>query len=368
MSDIGREIPWFAPEMTGRELDLLKQVLDSGFVNDGPVTRRFESEIARIAGTRFAVAVTSGTTAISCALMAAGVGPGDEVMVPALTFVATANAVRLIGATPILVDIEPWRFGIDPEAAAVALTSRTRAILTVDVNGRGAAYELIEPICDQHGLALVTDSAEGLGSRYRGRALGSYGRAGCFSFSPNKFVTTGQGGVVTTDDELIYQRLLEIKDQGRPVRGTGGDDMHPSMGFNFKFTDLQAATGLAQLDAIDARIDTARKRDALYQEYLGNLPGVRLGAMLEEGEVRLWADALFEQRAAVEVALASVRIGFRNFWHPVNVQRPYADQRGPFPIAEHVSRHGLWLPSHFGITEADIEKVSRVIREAVGAT
>ena len=366
MTETKSAIPWFAPEMTGEELSLLNQVLDSGFVNDGPVTRRFEAEIARIAGTRFAVAVTSGTIAIFSALMAVGVGPGDEVLVPALTFVATANAVRLTGATPVLVDIEPERFAIDPDAAAAALTPRTRAMVTVDVNGRGAAYDRIEPLCDRHGLLLVTDSAEGLGSSYRGRPLGSFGRAGCFSFSPNKFVTTGQGGVVTTNDEAIYHRLLEIKDQGRPVRGTGGDDMHPSMGFNFKFTDLQAAMGLAQLGSLDARIEAARRRDALYLEYLGNMSGARLGAIQEDGEARLWADALIERRAPVEAALVAAGIGFRNFWHPISAQRPYADQVGPFPVAEQVSRHGMWLPSHFAITETDIERVSRVIRGAVG--
>jgi perosamine synthetase len=353
--------------MTGDELDLLKHVLYSGFVNDGPVTQRFEAEIARIAGTRFAVAVTSGTTAISCALMAAGVGPGDEVLVPALTFVATANAVRLAGAVPILVDIEPERFAIDPAAIEAAVTPRTRAVVTVDVNGRGAAYETIEPFCSRRGLLLVTDSAEGLGSSYRGRPLGSFGVAGCFSFSPNKFVTTGQGGVVTTNDERVCQRLLEIKDQGRPLRGTGGDDMHPGMGFNFKFTDLQAAIGLAQLRALGDRIEAARRRDALYQEYLGNLPGMRVGQMQEEGEVRLWADALFDRRAVAESALAGADIGFRKFWHPINMQQSYRDQAGPFPMAEQVSRRGLWLPSHFAVTESEIERTCRVLRNAMAS-
>lgn len=358
-------IPWFAPEMTGDELHALKQVLDSGFVNDGPVTKRFETEIARIAGTRFAVVVTSGTIAIFCALMAVGVGPGDEVMVPDLTFIATANAVRLTGATPVLVDVEPERFAIDPEAVARAITPRMRAIVTVDVNGRGAAYDMLEPFCARYGLLLITDSAEGLGSRYRGRPLGSFGIAGCFSFSPNKFVTTGQGGAITTNDEAIYQRVLEIKDQGRPVRGSGGDDLHPGIGFNFKFTDLQAAVGLAQLGALDKRIDAARRRDALYQEFLGNVPGLRLGAMQEVDEARLWADVLIDRRAKVEAALTAAGIGFRNFWHPIHAQPPYADQRGPFQSAENLSRRGLWLPSSFAVTETEIERTAHIIRDAV---
>ena len=358
------EIPWFAPEMTGAELDLLKAVLDSGFVNDGPVTRRFEAEIARIAGRRHAVAVTSGTIAIACALMALGVGAGDEVLVPDFTFIATANAVTLTGATPVLVDIEPERFAIDPESAAQAITPRTRAIVTVDVNGRGAAYDVLMPLCAEHGLLLVTDSAEGLGSRFAGRPLGSFGDAGCFSFSASKFVTTGQGGVVVTDDEATYRRLLEIKDQGRPVRGTGGDDAHPTLGFNFKYTDLQAAVGLAQLGAMEARVAGARARDARYQELLGNVSGLRLGPNSDD-EARLWADILVEDRAPVEAALEEAGIGFRNFWHPLHTQAPYRDPTGPFPAADAVSRQGMWLPSHFDIAPAHIERTCEVIRNAV---
>ncbi|MFN3399044.1 MAG: DegT/DnrJ/EryC1/StrS family aminotransferase [Ferrovibrio sp.] len=365
MTGTGVDIPWFNPEMTGGEQELLRQVLDSNFINDGPVTRRFEQKIARIAGTKYAVAVTSGTIAITCALLALGIGAGDEVLVPDFTFIATANAVRLTGATPILVDVETRRFCIDIEAAAAARTERSRAIVSVDVNGRGAAYDLLEPFCANHGLALVTDSSEALGSWYRGRPLGSYGQAGCFSFSASKFVTTGQGGVVTTSDEALYRRLIEIKDQGRPVRGSGGDDLHPTLGFNFKFTDLQAAVGIAQLEALDQRIAASRRRDAVYLELLGNVPGIQLGDMQEEGEARLWGDALIEQRGKVEAALKAEGIGYRNFWFPIHSQAAYSDQAGKFAGTTHVSRNGLWLPSHFSITEADIERTCDVIRRAL---
>lgn len=366
MTVIQHQIPWFAPEMTGEELGRIKAVLDTGFINDGPVTRKFEEEIARIAGTRHAVAVTSGTIAISCALMAAGIRPDDDVLVPNFTFIATANAVRLMGARPVLVDIEPARFAIDPAAVEAAITPRTTAIVTVDVNGRGAAYDLLESFCSRRGLKLITDSSEGFGSSYRGRRIGSYGAAGCFSFSASKFVTTGQGGAVVTDDNAIYQRLLEIKDQGRPVRGTGGDDPHPSLGYNFKFTDIQAAIGLAQIEVLEQRVKAAMARDALYQEYLGNVPGIRLGDMLEPGEARLWADAVFERRDKVEAALKAANIGFRNFWHPINEQPPYYSEReGPFPNTKCISRNGMWLPSHFSITREDIRRTCDVIRRAL---
>ena len=180
MPRVPETLPWFAPAMTGGELARLAGVLDRNFLNDGPVTREFEDAIAKRAGTRHAVAVTSGTAAISLALMAHGIGPDDEVIVPDLTFIATANAVRLAGGTPVLADVEPVRFTLAIEAVARGLTPRTRAVVTVDVNGRGADYRELEPFCRERGLVLVCDAAEALGSTYDGRPLGGFGNAGCF--------------------------------------------------------------------------------------------------------------------------------------------------------------------------------------------
>ena len=188
--------------------------------------------------------------------MALGIEPGDEVIVPDLTFIATANAARLAGAAVVLVDVDPHRLTLSPQAVEAAITPRTRAVVPVDVNGRGADYVALERICRDRGLVMVCDAAEALGSRYDGKPLGSYGDAACFSFSPNKTLTTGQGGMIVTKSASMADRLYELKDQGRRVRGSGGDDLHPVMGFNFKFTDLQAAVGLAQLEAFDARTRT----------------------------------------------------------------------------------------------------------------
>ncbi len=244
-------IAWFGPHLTGRELDRLRDVLDRQYVNDGPLAREFERRLAAFVGTRHAVAVTSGTAAIALSLMAAGIGPGDEVLVPDLTFIATANAVRMAGADVKLVDVEPVRFGVDPDAVEAAIGPRTRALVTVDVNGRGADYTRLEPICRKAGLVLICDAAEALGSRFAGKMLGSFGLAGCFSFSANKTITAGQGGMIVTDNDALHDRLRELKDQGRRKGGTGGDDDHPVLGFNFKFTDLQAAVALPQFDEIE---------------------------------------------------------------------------------------------------------------------
>jgi perosamine synthetase len=360
-------IAWFRPEMTGGEIARLAGVLDRNFLNDGPLTRELEERVAARVGTRHAVAVTSGTAAISLALMAKGIGPGDEVIVPDLTFIATANAVRMAGATATLADVEPVRFTLSIDAVEQALTERTRAIVTVDVNGRGADYRTLEPFCRKRGLVLVCDSAEALGSNYAGRPLGGFGDAGCFSFSANKTVTSGQGGMVVTNDTAVYHRLLELKDQGRPKRGSGGDDLHPTMGFNFKFTDLQAAVALAQLDACDDRLARARRRDAWYCAALDGLPGVDVPDYESEpGEVRQWTDVLLDDRERVRGALERRGIGVRGFWFPIHSQAPYLAGDDRFANACSISRRGLWLPSNFGITEDDVGQVAAAIREAVG--
>jgi perosamine synthetase len=367
MSRIPETLPWFVPAMTGGELARLSGVLDRNFLNDGPLTREFEEAIAERAGTRHAVAVTSGTAAIALALMANDIGPGDEVVVPDLTFIATANAVRLAGGTAVLADVEPVRFTLSIEAVERALTPRTRAVVTVDVNGRGADYRELEPFCRKRGLVLVCDAAEALGSAYDGRPLGGFGDAGCFSFSANKTVTTGQGGMVVTNDTAIYHRLLELKDQGRPKRGTGGDDLHPATGFNFKFTDLQAAVGLAQLDAFDQRLKQARQRDAWYCEALDGLPGIVVPDFTSEpGEVRQWTDVLLDDRGAVRGALEEQGIGVRAFWFPIHSQTPYLSPDDGFANACSISARGLWLPSNFSITEDDVARVAAAIRSVVG--
>jgi perosamine synthetase len=366
-SEAGR-IEWFGPHFSNREIDRLQDCLASGYINDGPLTREFERRVAALVGTDYAVAVTSGTAAIALALMAAGIGPGMEVLVPDLTFVATANAVRLAGADPKLVEVEPFRFGIDPDQAAEAIGPRTRAIVTVDVNGRGADYKRLEPLCRERGLALICDAAEALGSCYGGRKLGSFGLAACFSFSANKTVTAGQGGMVVTNDRSLHDRLRELKDQGRRHGGSGGDDHHPVLGFNFKFTDLQAAVALTQLDVIEERLNAAIRRDQMYAERLANRPGLTLPPFDEPGEVRQWTDVLLNDRARVVAALDAAGIGCRAFWHPIHRQKPYyVSDEAAFAHAIHISRCGLWLPSRFDMNQASIERVCTVVIEALWA-
>ena len=359
-------IEWFTPEVGDREKELVLEVLESNYLNDGSISRQFERKVAEFIGAKHCVAVTSGTTAISLALMGLGIGPGDEVIVPDLTFIATANAVRMTGADVKLIDCEPHRLTIDIDKVSAAIGNRTRAIVPVDVNGRGAEYDALERLAAEKGLQLVCDSAEGLGSQWNNRFLGTFGNAGCFSFSANKTVTTGQGGMIATDNTDLYNRLLELKDQGRRAQGTGGNDLHPVMGYNFKFTNLQAAVGLAQLEKLPERLQKARHRDAWYRSALNEVDGIVMPPVNHKmGEVLQWSDVLVTDRHNLESALTKSGIGCRPFWYPLHTQQPYSANDADFPNALAICNQGLWLPSCFNLTKEQAEFTVDVIRKTI---
>jgi perosamine synthetase len=364
MTTATKPIPWWRPETGDEEREMVCRVLASNYLNDGDVTAEFERRMAAALGARHAVAVTSGTAALFLSLAATGVGHGDEVIVPDVTFIATANAVTLAGATPVLVDIDPATLTIDPGAVARAVTPRTKAVIPVHVSGRAAAIERILDVAASGGIAIVEDAAEALGSRRRGRRLGTFGRAGCFSFSPNKTITTGQGGLIVTDDEALAVRLRELKDQGRAVRGTGGNDVHASIGFNFKLTNLQAAVGIAQLARLDARVE---RLAAIYREYRRGLEGLDQVRLLpfdvDHGESPQWVDALVENRDGLVAHLRRFDIDCRPFWFPIHTQAPYRRADAGFPNTVRVSPRALWLPSTPSSSDDDVGTVCRRIRE-----
>jgi len=362
-----RTIPWWMPKVGPAEYALVRQVLDSDYLNDGDITSRFEQDIAALLGARHAVAVTSGTTALALALAALGIGQGDEVIVPDLTFIATANAVTLVGARPVLVDIDRQTLAMSPEACAAAVTPRTRAVMPVHISGRAADLDQIGAIARASGLAVVEDAAEALASAAAGRSLGTIGIAGCFSFSPNKTITTGQGGMIVTSDDQMHQRLRELKDQGRPVRGTGGDDVHQTVGYNFKLTNLQAAVGLGQLGYLKDRIARQRRIYDAYARGLAEVPGVRLpGFDLSGGAVPQWTDALVERRDDLDRFLQARRMYCRRFWFPLHTQAPYRQSDDRFPNSTWAGTRALWLPSAYTLTDADVEAVVTAIHEFAG--
>lgn len=358
-----RQIVWWEPRMGEAEKKKIAEVIDRGFPNDGEYTREFEKKVAALCGMPYAVAVTSGTAALFLALAACGIGPGDEVIVPDITFIATANAVRLAGANPVLADVDENTLLLDPESVRSRITAKTRAVIPVHVSGRAASLEYLLSIARRHHLRVIEDAAEAFGSFHSGKALGSIGDLGCFSFTANKIITTGQGGMVLVQDPALHDRLRELKDQGRRLRGTGGADEHHALGYNFKFTDLQAAMGLAQLEDLPARQAGLKRIYEGYRTRLDGVKGIRLpGFDLPGGEVPLWIDAVSERRDSLCGFLAEQGIPCRLFWKPLHTQPPYRQDDRGFPVSARLGREAFWLPSAFSLTDADIEFISTQIR------
>ena len=343
------------------EKRLVNKVIDENFLNEGDYVKKFEKKIASYLGVKYCVCVTSGTAAISLALMTLDLLPDDEVIIPNFTFIATANAVKLAGAKPIFVDINFDRFDISIEQIKRKITKKTKVIIPVDVNGRSADYKNLEFLKRKFGLRIISDSSEGFGSSFEGKKIGTFGEMSCFSFSAAKTISTGQGGAIVTNSKKFYNRLLELKDQGRRQRGTGGNDLHPVLGFNFKYTNLQAAVGLAQLKKLSSRLKKFKRRDFLYKKYLSNNQKIILPKTYD-GEVLQWFDILIPNKQKVVKYLKEKNIDVRSFWFPINKQKTYKSKE-KFSISDKVSAYGLWLPSCFDITEDEIKQVCNSINE-----
>jgi len=235
------------------------------------------------------------------------------------------------------------------------------------VSGRAADISAISDIAKRHGLLVIEDAAEAFLSKHRGRCLGTFGSAGCFSLSPNKTITTGQGGLIATDDDRLHARLRELKDQGRPTRGTGGDDTHISVGYNFKFTNVQAAIGLAQLRDLPRRVDRMRR---IYKGYRDRLLGVEGISVIpfdvEQGELPQWTDVLVDKRDALYDHLASHGMRGRRYWHPLHTQAPYRSASQQFPNSVKQIPHAMWLPSAFVLSDEDVAAVCAEIQSFLG--
>jgi perosamine synthetase len=376
------------PYLGGREWDYVKECLDSGWVSSaGPFVTRFEAAVADVMGGRHAVATSSGTAALHVALLVAGVRPDDEVVVPALTFIAPANAVRYCGAWPVFVDIEPHYWQLDAERLSDFLAHgcewrdgalrnrrtgrRVSAVVPVDLLGHPADMDAIAEIATRFDLAIVEDATESLGARYCGRPLGDRAHLVCLSFNGNKTITSGGGGMLVTNDASRADRARYLTTQ---AKNDAIEYVHDEVGFNYRLTNLQAALGLAQLERLPSHVEAKRRLAAAYADGLGDLAG--LECMREAS----WASSTFwlytvlidpdiaagDSRAALR-ALAAVGIQTRPVWQPLHRSRAHA---GAPTIggehAEHVYARALSLPSSVGLSAADqgrvIDALRRVLR------
>ena len=344
------------PDVGPEEIAAAAEVLESGQLTMGPKVREFEAALAAACAVEHAVAVSSGTAALHLALLAVGIGPGDEVVVPAYTFPATANVVALVGAQPVLVDVDPVTMNLDPEQAAAAVTPRTRAVLAVHLFGRSLDWEALQAALPGRVL-LLEDAAGALGARRRGRPCGSLGRLGCLSFHPRKVVTTGEGGAVVTGDAELADAVRRLRHHG--WRPPDNRDL-PAAGFNYRLSDLQCAIGLTQVERLGELLARRREVAAAYAE---RLEGVVVLPSAEPGDEHGW-QAYVVQLHRRDDALAALRdagIEAQIGTYAVHRLAAYVDQ-GSFPGADASFERALALPFHSRLSADDLDRVAAALR------
>ena len=363
---LNHPIPLARPHITQAEIDAVVAVLRTSNLSLGPKVPEFEDAFARYCGTKHAVACINGTAGLHLLVRAMGIGPGDDVITTPFSFVASANCILMEGATPVFADINPRTWSLDPPRVAEAVTKKTKAIIPVDVFGQPADMDAIERIAARHDLRVIEDSCEALGSRYTGRPAGSLGDAGVFGFYPNKQITTGEGGMIVTDDESIAYLCRSMRNQGRDTEG--GWLAHPRMGYNYRLSDINAAIGLVQLGRIDEIIAERTRVYALYRERLSDDRRLTLQGVASDVEiswfvfvVRLSNDHTQTDRDRILRTLNERGIGCRNYFAPIHLQPFYAERfgfkPGDFPICEALAARTIALPFHHELTEGDVDRV-----------
>jgi perosamine synthetase len=340
------------PDLGGEELAAVAEVFESGRLTMGPKVEEFEDGLARACEVEHAAVVSSGTAALHLAVLALGIGPGDEVIVPAYTFPATANVVALAGARPVLADVDPETMNVRPEAVAGAVTERTRAVLVVHLFGRPARWDQIAAGVPD-GVELLEDAAGALGARRARRACGGLGRLGCLSFHPRKIVTTGEGGAVTTNDGQLAEAVRSMRNHG-----WRGADM-PSPGLNNRLPDILCAVGITQLRRLESLLEARERLAAAYAE---RLEGHVQVPSADEGDTHGWQAYVvqLERRDEALTALRSAGIEAQIGTYALNHLGAYRDQ-GSFPGADRVYEGALALPLHNRLTESDVDRVAEVL-------
>jgi perosamine synthetase len=361
-----RNIPVAAPMLVGNEKAYVMDCLDSTWISStGKYVEQFESSFAEFCESRHAISCCNGTVALHLALVALGLQPGDEVIVPTLTFVATANVVSYCGAKPIFVDVDPETWTINPDSIEEKINSRTRGIIVVHLYGQPANLDPILNLAQKHGLFVVEDAAEAHGARYKGKRVGALAHVGAFSFYGNKALTTGEGGMLTTNDEALAAKL-------RLLRGQGMDPKkrywHPVIGYNYRMTNVAAALGLGQLEKADWHLERRATVAHWYQERLKAIDGIRWQAEQEWATRIYWMFSIVLEKQAgnrdeVMAELEQAGIEVRPLFYPMHMLPPYQAEVGDnlFPVAEGISQCGFSLPTWAGLSNEDLEYVTDIL-------
>lgn len=378
------EIPLSQPDISELEIDLVAHVMRSGRLSIGPVQEQFEQLVATRAGCTHGVAVSSGTAGLHLAMLALGIGPGDEVITTPFSFIASANSILFVGARPVFVDICPRSLNMDPAKIAHAITPRTKAILAVETFGNPARMDEIAALAARHEIPLIEDCCEALGSSLNRRPAGHFGRIGVFGFYPNKQITTGEGGMIVTDDRRLADLCRSMRSQGRAVPGldipagaathttTGAWLQHERLGYNYRLSEVAAAIGLGQMRRFDEMME---RRQRVAQQYMQRLMEIRdiILPTVEPGVVNSWFVFVVrlanqytrEERDRIIAGMRRHDIGAADYFPCIHLQPFYRERfgfkPGDFPIAESVSQRTIALPFYNNLPGKDIELVAQTL-------
>ncbi|PUA35813.1 aminotransferase DegT [Paenibacillus elgii] len=371
--NVDKFYPVALPVLNGNEKKYVMDCLESTWISsNGSYIKRFEEEFAAFCQVKHAIACSNGTTALHLALLAHGAGPGDEIIVPTLTFVATANAVTYCGAKPVFVDSEPETWNIDPKRIEERITPRTKGIVAVHLYGHPADMDPIRQLAQQYGLFVIEDAAEALGAEYKGKRTGGLGDSAIFSLFGNKIITTGEGGVLTTNDDALA-------DRARLLRGQGMDPerryFHTVVGYNYRMTNIQAAIGCAQLQNAEWHIAQRLRIASHYTKYLRDCSALALPVQQDWAKNVYWLFSVVlregseAQRDEVIRRLQLRGIESRPFFYPMHVLPPYEKLQSAteFPVAGRIAAQGINLPSYGTLTEADVRYISSTLVNIVSS-
>ena len=362
------KIPVYQPSLAGNEKKYVNECLDSTWISSkGKFIGEFENAFARYVDARFAASVSNGTVALHLALVALGIGPGDEVIVPTLTYIASVNAITYTGAKPVFVDslMDTWQ--MDPADIERKITPATKAIMVVHLYGHPCDMDALQAICNKHNIFMIEDCAEAIGTLYKGRHVGTFGDIAAFSFFGNKMITTGEGGMVVTNDQTMYDRAVHYKGQGLSKHRVYWHDV---VGYNYRMTNICAAIGLAQLEQIDTFANRKREIGQLYQQQLAGLP-VTFHAEVGDVKHAYWMCSILVDEAAkrdeLMEYLGTKGIETRPLFYPVHTMPMYAQNFKKYNVAENLGWRGINLPSYPGLSDEQVTEVCAAIKDFFNA-
>jgi len=364
-------IPVCEPLLTGKEIEYVSDCITTNWISSkGKYIEKFENGFAEYCGTKHGISASNGTTALHLALASLGIGRGDEVIIPTFTMIATAFSVAYCGATPVVVDSEPGTWNMDAGQIEDKITEKTKAIMPVHIYGHPCDMDPINGIAERHNLRVVEDAAEAHGAEYKGRKAGNLSDVGCFSFYANKIITTGEGGMVITNDDETAEKARALKDLAHMK---GKRFLHDMVGYNYRMTNIQAAIGLAQLERLDEFAEMRRKNAQLYNELLGEVKGITTPVEKDYAKNVYWMYSITVgkefgmTRDELMKRLAEKGIETRAFFIPVHKQPAFLEmglfKEESYPVSEEISQTGLYLPSSSGLKEEEINLICNTLRE-----